>query len=45
VIHLLPTFVTKPQFLIDGHWVELARKNALGLVTLDRGIPWTWFIG
>ncbi|HEY0967622.1 MAG TPA: PIN domain-containing protein [Opitutaceae bacterium] len=35
----LPAFVKKPQAVTDGHLSELARKNALRLVTLDRGIP------
>jgi predicted nucleic acid-binding protein len=41
----LPAFVKKPQSVTDGHLSELARKNSLRLVTLDRGIPNSMFIG
>jgi predicted nucleic acid-binding protein len=41
----LPAFVKKFQSVTDGHLVELARKHALRLVTLDRGIPGSLFIG
>ena len=41
----LPAFVKTPQAVTDGHLVELARKNSLCLVTLDRGIPGSMFIG
>lgn len=41
----LPAFVKRPQSLTDGHLVELARKHAARLVTLDRGIPGSLFIG
>ena len=41
----LPGFVKKPQSLTDGHLFELAKKNSLRLVTLDRGIPSSVFIG
>ena len=41
----LPAFVKRPQSVTDGHLVELARKNAMRLVTLDRGIPGTLYIG
>jgi len=41
----LPAFVKKPQSVTDGHLVELARKNSVRLVTLDRGIPGSLFIG
>lgn len=41
----LPAFVKKPQAITDGHLHELARKNSLRLVTLDRGIPDSTFIG
>lgn len=41
----LPSFVKKPQAVTDGHLFELARKNSLRLVTLDRGIPNSLFIG
>lgn len=41
----LPDFVKKPQSITDGHLIELARKNSLRLVTLDRGIPGSLFIG
>ncbi len=41
----LPAFVKKPQSITDGHLLELARKNSVRLVTLDRGIPGSIFIG
>jgi len=41
----LPAFVKTPQAVTDGHLVELARKNSLCLVTLDRGIPGALIIG
>lgn len=41
----LPGFVKKPQAVTDGHLSELARKHSLRLVTLDRGIPSSVFIG
>ena len=41
----LPSFVKKPQNVTDGHLIELARKNSVCLVTLDRGIPGATFIG
>ncbi len=41
----LPAFVKKPQAVTDGHLFELARKNSLRLVTLDRGIQNSLFIG
>jgi predicted nucleic acid-binding protein len=41
----LPAFVKKPQSVTDGHLLELARKNSLRLVTLDRGIPAALYIG
>jgi len=41
----LPAFVKKAQSVTDGHLVELARKNSVRLVTLDRGIPGAVFIG
>ena len=41
----LPAFVKKPQSVTDGHLSEVARKNSLRLVTLDRGIPNSVFIG
>ena len=41
----LPAFVKTPQSVTDGHLVELARKNSVRLVTLDRGIPGAFFIG
>lgn len=41
----LPAFVKKPQAVTDGHLFELARKSSLRLVTLDRGIPNSIFIG
>jgi len=37
--------VKKAQSVTDGHLVELARKNSVRLVTLDRGIPGAVFIG
>jgi predicted nucleic acid-binding protein len=41
----LPAFVKRPQSVTDGHLVELARKHSMDLVTLDRGIPDSLFIG
>lgn len=41
----LPAFVKRPQSVTDGHLMELARKHSLRLVTLDRGIPGSLFIG
>jgi len=41
----LPIFVKTPQSGTVGHLVELARKNSVHLVTLDRGIPGASFIG
>jgi predicted nucleic acid-binding protein len=41
----LPTFVKKPQSITDGHLSELAKKNSLRFVTLDRGIPKSVLIG
>ena len=41
----LPSFVKKPQSVTDGHLVELARKNSVRLVTLDRNIPSSLYIG
>lgn len=41
----LPAFVKRPQSVTDGHLVELARKHSVRLVTLDRGIPGSLFVG
>ena len=41
----LPGFVKKPQAITDGHLLELAKKNAMQLVTLDQKIPKALFIG
>lgn len=41
----LPAFVKKPAAVTDGHLLELAKKNSLKLVTLDRGIPGANYIG
>lgn len=41
----LPSFVRKPQAVTDGHLVALAKGHCLQLVTLDRGIPASLFIG
>ena len=41
----LPAFVKQPQSVTDGHLLELARKHSARLVTLDRGIPGSLFIG
>lgn len=35
----LPAFVKKAPGITDGHLLELAKKNAMQLVTLDRNIP------
>jgi predicted nucleic acid-binding protein len=41
----LPAFVKTHQAVTDGHLLELARKNSLRLVTLDKGIPNALYIG
>lgn len=41
----LPAFVKSPQAVTDGHLLELAQKNSMSLVTLDRGIPNALYIG
>ena len=41
----LPAFVKRPQSVTYGHLAELARKHSVRLVTLDRGIPGSLFIG
>ena len=41
----LPAFVRRHQSITDGHLVELARKQSVKLVTLDRSIPGSLFIG
>lgn len=41
----LPSFVKKPQSITDGHLSELARRNSLRFVTLDRGVPNSVYIG
>ena len=41
----LPAFVKRPQAITDGHLLELAKKNSMQLVTLDRQIPKALFIG
>jgi predicted nucleic acid-binding protein len=41
----LPSFVKKPQSITDGHLSELAKRNSLRFVTLDRGIPNSVLIG
>ena len=41
----LPAFVKKPQAITEGHLFELARKNAMELVTFDQGIPNALHIG
>jgi predicted nucleic acid-binding protein len=41
----LPAFVKTPQSVTDGHLAELARRHSIQLVTLDRGIPGSLFIG
>lgn len=41
----LPAFVKAPQAITDGHLFELARKNAMQLVTLDKSIPKAMYIG
>jgi hypothetical protein len=41
----LPAFVKSPQSVTDGHLLELARKNSMQLVTLDKNIPKALFIG
>jgi toxin-antitoxin system PIN domain toxin len=41
----LPSFVKTPASITDGHLLELAKKNSMKLVTLDRGIPGATFIG
>jgi hypothetical protein len=41
----LPAFVKKAPAITDGHLLELARKNAMQLVTLDQSIPKATYIG
>ena len=41
----LPAFVKRPQAVTDGHLVALAQSNSVRLVTLDRRIPGSWYIG
>lgn len=41
----LPAFVKKAQAITDGHLLELAKKNAMQLVTLDQSIPKALYIG
>ena len=41
----LPTFVKSHHAVTDGHLFELARKNSLRLVTMDKGIPGALYIG
>ena len=41
----LPEFVKRRLSITDGHLLELARKNAMRLVTLDQHIPQALFIG
>ncbi|MPM89557.1 Ribonuclease VapC38 [bioreactor metagenome] len=41
----LPAFVRKAQAVTDGHLLELARDNAMQLVTLDQNIPKALYIG
>lgn len=41
----LPSFVDSPRALTDGHLLELARRNSMALVTLDRGIPGAQVVG
>jgi len=41
----LPAFVKSPHAITDGHLLELARKNSMQLVTLDKNIPKALFIG
>jgi toxin-antitoxin system PIN domain toxin len=41
----LPSFVKTPAAVTDGHLLELAKKNSMKLVTLDRGVPGALYIG
>lgn len=41
----LPAFVKTPAAVTGGHLLELAKKNAMKLVTFDRGIPGATRIG
>src|SRR4051812_39404603 len=41
----LPSFVKSPHSITDGHLVELAKKHAMNLVTIDRGIPGATLVG
>lgn len=41
----LPAFVKTPSAITDGHLLELAKKNSMKLVTLDRGIRGATYIG
>jgi predicted nucleic acid-binding protein len=41
----LPPYVKRARSITDGHLLELARKNAMQLVTLDQNIPKALYIG
>ena len=41
----LPAFVKSHHAVTDGHLFELARKNSLSFVTVDKGISGALYIG
>jgi uncharacterized protein len=41
----LPSFVKTPAAVTDGHLLELAKKHSMKLVTLDRCLPGSTYIG
>jgi predicted nucleic acid-binding protein len=40
----LPTYVTGPKQITDGHLMELATESSMRLATLDKGIPGAFLI-
>jgi toxin-antitoxin system PIN domain toxin len=41
----LPAFVKTAAAITDGHLLELAKKHSMKLVTLDRGVTGSTYIG
>lgn len=40
-----PNKSTEPAAVTEGHLLELAKKDSMKLVTLDRGIPGALCVG